>query len=63
MLKSTQTIKKKTTTEKKDFFFTNFIKRHKVTDLIRPNKLGTTISKATTKEHRHNSALEMTTCS
>jgi hypothetical protein len=49
VLKSTQTTKKKTTTEKARFFITNIIKGHKVTDLTRPNKLGTTMSKVVTK--------------
>jgi hypothetical protein len=49
MLKSTQTTKKETTTKKKRFFITNIIKGHKVTDLTRPNKLGTMMSKAATK--------------
>jgi hypothetical protein len=34
---------------KKDFFITNIIKGHKITDLTRPNKLGTMTSKAATK--------------
>jgi hypothetical protein len=49
ILKSIQTTKKETTTEKERFFITNIIKGHKVTDLTRPNKLGTTTSKVATK--------------
>jgi hypothetical protein len=49
ILKSTQTIKKKTTTEKERFFITNIIKWHKVTDFTRPNELGTTMSKVATR--------------
>jgi hypothetical protein len=41
--------KKETTTEKERFFITNIIKGHKVTDLTRPNELGTTTSKVATK--------------
>jgi hypothetical protein len=53
-LKTTQTILKstQTTTEKEILFITNIIKGHKITDLIRPNNLGTMMSKAATKEHR-----------
>jgi hypothetical protein len=49
LLKSTQTIKKETTTEKERFFITNISKGYKITDLTRPNKLGTTTGKAATK--------------
>jgi hypothetical protein len=49
ILKSTQTTKKETPTKKERFFLTNIIKGHKVTDLTRPNELGTTTSKAATK--------------
>jgi hypothetical protein len=49
ILKSTQTIKKETTTEKERFFITNIIKEHKVIDLIRPNELSTTTSKVATR--------------
>jgi hypothetical protein len=49
ILKSTQTTKKKTTTEKERFFITNILKGHKVTDLTRPNELGTTTSKVATR--------------
>jgi hypothetical protein len=49
ILKSTQTTKEETTTEKERFFITNIIKGHKVTNLIRPNELGTTTSKVATK--------------
>jgi hypothetical protein len=49
ILKSTQTTKMETTTKKERFFITNIIKGHKVTDLTRPNKLGTTTSKVATK--------------
>jgi hypothetical protein len=49
ILKGTQTTKKKTTTEKEIFFIINIIKGHKVTDLTRPNELGTTMSKVATK--------------
>jgi hypothetical protein len=49
ILKSTQTIKEETTTEKEIFFTTNIIKGHKVTNLIRPNEFGTMTSKVATK--------------
>jgi hypothetical protein len=49
ILKSTQTTKKETTTEKERFFVTNIIKRHKVTNLKRLNELGTKTSKVATK--------------
>jgi hypothetical protein len=49
ILKSTQTTKKETTTEKERFFITNIIKGHKVIDLTRPNELGTMMSKVATK--------------
>jgi hypothetical protein len=49
ILKSTQTTKKETTTEKERFFIKNIIKEHKFIDLTRPNKLGTTMSKVATK--------------
>jgi hypothetical protein len=49
ILKSTQTTKKETTTEKERFFITNIIKGHKVTDLTRPNELGTMMSTVATR--------------
>jgi hypothetical protein len=49
ILKSTQTIKKEIATKKERFFITNIIKVHKVTDLTRPNELGTTMRKVATK--------------
>jgi hypothetical protein len=49
ILKSTQTTKKETTTEKEIFFITNIIKGHKVTDLTSPIELGTMTSKVATK--------------
>jgi hypothetical protein len=45
ILKSSKTIKKETKTRKERFFIINIIKGHKVTDLTRPNELGTTMSK------------------
>jgi hypothetical protein len=49
ILQSIQTTKKETTTGKERFFITNIIKGHKVTDLTRPNELGTTTSKVATR--------------
>jgi hypothetical protein len=49
ILKSTQTTKKETTTEKERFFYYKYHQREKVTDLIRPNELYTTTTKAATK--------------
>jgi hypothetical protein len=49
ILKSTQTTKKETTTEKERFFITKIINGHKVIDLTRPNELGTMTSKVATK--------------
>jgi hypothetical protein len=49
ILKSIQTTKKETTTEKERYFIKNIIKGHKVTDLTRPNELGTTTSKVATR--------------
>jgi hypothetical protein len=49
ILKSTQITRKDTTTEKERFFTTNIVKGHKVIDLTRPNKLGTTTSKVATR--------------
>jgi hypothetical protein len=49
LLKSTQTTKKETSTEKERLFITNIIKGHKITDLTRPNELGTMTSNAATK--------------
>jgi hypothetical protein len=45
ILKSTQTTKKETTTKKERFFITNIFKGHKVTNLAKPNELGTMTSK------------------
>jgi hypothetical protein len=51
--KSSQTTQKETTTGKERFFITNIVKGHKVTDLTRPNELGTTTSNVATKSpHR-----------
>jgi hypothetical protein len=49
ILKRTHTTKKETSTEKERFFIANIVKGHKVTDLTRPNKLGTTTSKVATR--------------
>jgi hypothetical protein len=49
ILKSTQTTKKETITEKERYFITNIIKGHKVTELTKPNELGTTTSKVATR--------------
>jgi hypothetical protein len=50
ILKSTQTTKKRRhQLRKKHFFITNIVKGHKVIDLTRPNKLGTTTSKVATR--------------
>jgi hypothetical protein len=49
ILKSSQTIKKETTTRKEIVFITNIVKGHKVTDLTRPNELGTMTSKVATR--------------
>jgi hypothetical protein len=49
MLKNNQTTKRRQQRRKKDFFITNIIKGHKITDLTRPNELSTMMSKATTK--------------
>jgi hypothetical protein len=49
ILKSSQTIKKETTTRKERFFIINIIKGHKVIYLTRPNELGTMTSKVATR--------------
>jgi hypothetical protein len=49
ILKSSQTTKKEISTRKEKKIITNIIKGHKVTDLTRPNELGTTTSKVTTR--------------
>jgi hypothetical protein len=49
ILKSSQTTKKETTNGKEMVFITNIVKGHKVTDLTRPNKLGTMTSKVATR--------------
>jgi hypothetical protein len=49
ILKSTQTTKKEIATEKERFFITNIIKEYNITNLTRPNELGTTTSKVATK--------------
>jgi hypothetical protein len=41
--------KKEIATKKERFFITNIIKGHRVTDLTRPNELGTTTSKVVTR--------------
>jgi hypothetical protein len=48
ILKSTHTTRKETEIEKEIFYY-NIIKGHKVTNLTRPNELGTTTSKVATK--------------
>jgi hypothetical protein len=51
ILKSTQTSKKRdNNSEKQDFFsITNIFKGYKITDLTRPNELGTTTNKVATR--------------
>jgi hypothetical protein len=49
ILKSSQTTKKETTTVNERFFITNIVRGHKVTDLTRPNELGTMMSNVATR--------------
>jgi hypothetical protein len=44
LLKSTQKTKKGDNNGERKIFITNIIKGHKITDLTRPNELGTTTS-------------------
>jgi hypothetical protein len=49
ILKSSQTTQREIAIGKERFFITNIIKGHKVTDLTKPNKLGTMMSKVATR--------------